>query len=337
MHIITYLIKTLVLSSEQRSDVAEMAGAPPFLDDSAVEALLPWRPLVDAVERSLADYSRRDGSVQQPVRSSFFLPPGSGWFGSMSAFSKSADIIATKLVTSFPENVNLPKIQSTILVHSPADGSLLALMSGECITARRTAAASVAATRHLAARSSVLAILGSGVQARSHAEAFLEASDGVKEVRLWGRNRAATGELVESLSQQYPAVRFVHSESAQLCVAGADVINTTTASPEPILFDSWLPDKGVHINAVGGKVPHKTELEPALLQRAAVYTDSREGAASEVGPVRVPVHAEVGELVSGSAAADKDKISVFLSFGMAVEDAVAARLVWSGYQSSGDH
>ncbi|XP_037083600.1 ketimine reductase mu-crystallin-like isoform X2 [Pollicipes pollicipes] len=252
----------------------------------------------------------------------------------MSAYSRQASSIATKLVTSYPNNISCPKIQSTVLLHRPEDGRLLALMSGEHITACRTAAASVVAACRLAPSCQVLAVLGSGVQARSHAQAFVAADCGVEEVRISARNAVAATQLTSSLADEFPGVRFVYYESARLCVDGADVINTTTASPDPILMDNWVGKDGVHINVVGGRVPHKTELEPALLRRATVYTDSREGAASEMGPINVDIYGEVGEVLNETLPVKSGGVTAFLSFGMAVEDVVAARLVWDSYCAS---
>jgi ornithine cyclodeaminase/alanine dehydrogenase-like protein (mu-crystallin family) len=204
-------------------------------------------------------------------------------------------------------------------------------MDGRLITEVRTAAASAVATRYLArADASVLAILGSGVQARSHLEALRLVRDFAK-VRVWSPRHAA------SFAEEYGLEAAASAEEA---VRGADVIVTATASQTPVLQGDWL-SPGAHINAVGACRPDWQEIADDALSRVRLYVDSREAAAHESGDVIAAglerVVGEIGEVVTGAAPGrtSPDQITLFKSLGLAVEDVVTAELVYRNAVESG--
>nr|KAF6435244.1 crystallin mu [Rousettus aegyptiacus] len=203
-------------------------------------------------------------------------------------------------------------------------------MDGTVITAKRTAAVSAIATKFLKPPSSeVLCILGAGVQAYSHYEIFTEQFS-FKEVRIWNRTRENAEKFADTVQGE---VRVC--SSIQEAVTDADVIITVTMATQPILFGEWVKP-GAHINAIGASRPDWRELDDKLMKQAVLYVDSREAALKESGDVILSgaeIFAELGEVVKGVKPAYCEKTTVFKSLGMAVEDMVAAKLVYDSWSS----
>lgn len=287
---------------------------------------LDYEDLIPAVEKGLATFSRRtQGEVIQPVRTVINIPGNNGFFGSMPVYSKVDDIIATKLVSFFPQNTSVATHNAVVLVFSTETGVMRAILDGDVITIRRTAAASAVATKYLADCSSanILAILGSGAQARSHYEAISQLCK-FSEIRIWNHRFEGAEKLAKELGPAAAACA-----SAEEAVRDADVIVTVTSSSVPILRAEWVKP-GAHVNAVGACRPDWAELDPKLMRDCVLYVDSREGAEKESGDVIMSgasVHAEIGEVVTDPSLARPRQTTVFKSLGVAIEDAVAAKLV----------
>jgi alanine dehydrogenase len=274
--------------------------------------------VIPAMESALADFSR--GEVVQPTRVMVPVAEHQGFLGLMPAYTGSA--LGTKLVAFYPHNTDVPTHHATILLFKPQTGEPLVTMDGRLITEVRTAAVSAVATERLARPdASVLAIIGSGVQARSHLEA-LRLVRGFREVRVWSPRRART----------FAEEHGVHAmPSAEEAVRGADVVVTATTSQTPVLSGEWL-SPGAHINAVGAARPDWRELDDEVLRRARVYVDSREAAMKESGDVIAAgeILAEIGEVVSGAKPGRRsdEEVTLFKSLGLAVEDVATAELVY---------
>ncbi len=194
-------------------------------------------------------------------------------------------------------------------------------MDGRLITEMRTAAVSAVATKLLSSPDArVLAILGSGVQARSHNEA-LRLVRTFEEVRVWSRTPEHAHRLAEEISAKVM--------TAEKAVRDADVVVTVTNAREPILKGAWLK-RGCHVNAVGSPRPDWRELDDEAM-RNVLFVDSREGALKESGDVilsKAPIYAEIGEALAGKMPPRARETTVFKSLGMAVEDIAAAMLVY---------
>jgi alanine dehydrogenase len=288
------------------------------LDEGAVGRLLRMGQVIPAMEKALADFS--GGRVVQPVRTMLPVAEHAGFLGLMPAYTGSA--LGAKLVAFYPRNTDVPTHHATILLFEPGTGEPLVAMDGRLITEVRTAAVSAVATDRLAKPdASVLAIIGSGVQARSHLEALRFVRD-FREVRVWSPRRAA------EFAREHGVDAAV---SAQEAVRGADVVVTATTSQTPVLFGEWL-SPGTHVNAVGAARPDWRELDDGVLRRAKVYVDSREAAQKESGDVIAAgeVVAEIGEVVAGKkpGRGSAEEVTLFKSLGLAVEDVVAAELVY---------
>jgi ornithine cyclodeaminase/alanine dehydrogenase-like protein (mu-crystallin family) len=291
----------------------------PFLDESAVRAHLKWDALIAAMENALIGFSA--GSVQQPVRRLLKVEPHGGFFAAMPAAS--AETVGAKLVTFYPSNAarGLPTHLAVIVLFAPETGEALALLDGRLITEMRTAAVSAAATKVLAAPDArVLAILGSGVQARAHVEALRHVRD-FREIRVWGRTRAHAERFASEVGGKLT--------SAADAVQGADVIVTATAAKEPVLEGAWLKP-GAHVNAIGWGGHASRELDDAAMANVVVV-ESREAAHDQCGDVILSgaeIYAELGDILAGDKPARAEETTIFDSVGIAAEDIAAARLVY---------
>ena len=291
---------------------------PLFLDEEQVRQHLRMADLIPAMEKALIDFSA--GKVTQPVRSVIKVDPPGGFFGMMPALAEGLGI---KIVTFYPPNAErgLPTHMATIFLVDPPTGAPLAIMDGRLITEMRTAAVSAAATKHLASpEAHVLAILGSGVQARSHFEA-LSLVRQFDEIRIWSRTTSSAEQLAKEIGGK--------AMSAEQAVGGADVVVTVTSSTTPVLKGEWLKP-GCHVNAVGACRPDWRELDDGVM-RNVVFADSRAAAAQESGDVilsNAKIHAELGEMFAGNADPRREETTIFKSLGLAVEDIAAALLVY---------
>lgn len=320
---------------------------PLLLREADVAALLPMDAAIGIMERALPAFSA--GDVLQPVRLALGVEPHAGYLGLMPAHlhgNGAGEALGAKAVTFYPRNAgsDLPTHMAVILLWDPATGVLLALMDGRLITEIRTAATSAAATKVLAREdASVLALLGSGVQARSHLEA-LRIVRPLREVRVWSRTRTHAEAFARGMAQPGGPIHVY--DSAEAAVRGSDLIVTATSSPSPVLRGSWIAP-GAHITAVGAPRPDWRELDTAAVARSRLFVDSRAGALLESGDVVQPLRegaiqeahllGEIGEVLAGRVpgrTSPRD-ITLFKSLGMAVEDVATAAYVYAAARAQG--
>ena len=291
------------------------------LGDAEVRRLLELEPLIEAMRKALVDLSA--GRVVQPLRTVMELPEEGGLLFLKPVLT--AETLATKLITLMPRNAErrLPTLLATIVLMDPKTGETLAVMDGTWITALRTAAVSAVAVDCLTAPGpKVVALLGSGALARTHAAA-LRAVRSVAEMRVWSRNRENVARCVQD-------VGGIGSRTAEEAVRGADIVCTVTSASEPVLKGAWLK-RGALVAAVGAPRPTWRELDDEAMQNV-VIADSYEAAAQESGDVILSgakVTAEIGEILAGTRPRPRAGATIiFKALGQAVEDAVAARLVY---------
>ncbi|XP_060140998.1 ketimine reductase mu-crystallin isoform X3 [Globicephala melas] len=260
-----------------------MSSVPAFLSAADVQDHLRSSSLlIPPLEAALANFSSGpEGGVMQPVRTVVPVAKHSGFLGVMPAYSAAEDALTTKLVTFYEGHSTtstVPSHQATVLLFQPSDGSLLAVMDGNIITAKRTAAVSAIATK----------------------------------VRIWNRTKENAEKFANTVQGE---VRVC--SSVQEAVTGADVIITVTMATEPILFGEWVKP-GAHINAIGASRPDWRELDDELMTQAVLYVDSQEAALKESGDVLLSgaeIFAELGEVVKGVKPAHCEKTTVFKSLG----------------------
>jgi ornithine cyclodeaminase/alanine dehydrogenase-like protein (mu-crystallin family) len=292
----------------------------PILDEQQVRKHLSMAELIPEMEKALSDFS--SGKVTQPVRQVIPVDPPGGFYGIMPALTP--DGLGQKIVTFYPPNADkgIPTHMALIILNDPQTGGPLAVMDGRLITEMRTAAVSAAATKLLAPKNSkVLAILGSGVQARSHFEA-LRLVRNFEDVRVWSQTKSNADEFSREIGARVT--------SAEDAVRGADVIVTVTSSKTPVMRGAWLK-RGCHVNAIGACRPDWRELDDDAMRNNVVFVDSREAAMKESGDVILSgakIHAELGEAFAGKIDNRADETTIFKSLGMAVEDIAAALLVY---------
>lgn len=283
------------------------------------------------MERALASFS--SGRVTQPLRP--VIEAAGGLLAAMPALNHDAGHMGAKLVSVYPGNAarGLPSHQAVIVLFDAGTGAPLAAMDGRYITEMRTAAVSAVSLKWLGPEEvRVLALVGSGVQARSHLE-MLRRVRNFDEIRCWSPRK----ESRERFSREHQGVQA--RESAEEAVRGADAIVVATQAREPVLQAGWVKE-GAHVMAVGACRPNERELDPKLVAAAELYVDSRESALRESGDVILAmregwfgedhIRAELGEVIAGikPGRSTKSRTTVFKSLGLACEDLAAAGLVW---------
>jgi alanine dehydrogenase len=295
------------------------------LSEAEVAALLDLEQLLAALADALVSHSAGRASVPPRVAAS----ATDGILGAMPVHLAGV-ALGAKLVSVFPGNHRLgrPSHQALIALFDPADGTPLALMDGTRITAARTGAAAAVAARALARPdATVLAILGAGVQGRSHLDAFPLVRD-FREIRVASR----TPGRADALAEGHPLARA--AGSFEEAVDGADVVCCCTDAREPVLEAGWLAP-GAHVSSVGGTFG--PELDPATVRSGRVFVEWR-GAVTSPPPAGAhdlqgldpATVTEIGEVLAGTrpGRTAPDQLTVYKSTGHAVEDAAAADLVY---------
>jgi len=313
-----------------------------------VADLLELDALIDALAPAMADLSAGRASV--PNRIGAVVPEVDGRLLAMPGYVPSQGSLVTKLVSLFPRNAGtaLPTHQAVIVAFDPATGTPAALLDGTVITAVRTGACSALSARLLAREdASVLAVVGTGVQARSHARAMARVRP-IREIRVAGRDGTRAEALARELHQEL-GVPARAAGSCQDAMAGADIVCATTHPSDPVVRREWLMP-GTHVTSVGWSASGR-EVDDATVADALVCVESRRAALAPVTaagssdlaePLRNGVISEndiveIGELVAGtrSGRASPDLITLYKSVGVAVQDATAATLVLAAARRAG--
>ncbi|MGH8862740.1 MAG: ornithine cyclodeaminase family protein [Jatrophihabitantaceae bacterium] len=296
------------------------------LSAADVAALLDLDELVDALAVAMVDLSTGRASAPPRVAAQTVSPPG--LLAAMPAYLPSASALTTKLVTQFPGNRDRPTHQAIICCFDPREGTPLALIDGDHLTAARTAAGSALATRLLARPGArEVAVVGTGVQAISHAHALIRLP-GIEVVRIAGRNPDKVAYVVRELGGFAEA-----ADSIEAAVRSADIVCAATHTDAPVLQRDWLRP-GAHVNSVGYNTTGTGEVDPATVAAAVVVVEQRDAAlrpppagAVELADLDPAAVVEIGELVADPALVDREALTLYKSVGVAVQDAAAAALV----------
>ena len=309
-----------------------------IINQDEVARLLPMADCIEAMAGALEALARE--AAVNPLRYGMWLDDRSGVLALMPAQLVEKSLMGVKVIGIFPGNhgTEFDSHQGAVMIFETDHGQPLAILDASEITARRTAAVSGVATRQLARPNAHrLAILGSGVQAGTHLEAMLLVRE-ITQVTVWSRTPDHAAEFARRQSEQHD-IDIQVRETAREAVQDADIICTTTASPEPILLGEWLP-AGVHINAVGSSVPSMRELDTEAVVRARLIVDRRESVRAEGGEFLCALEegaidedhiaAELGEVLLGKIVGREsvEQITLFKSLGLGVEDLAAAELVY---------
>ncbi len=309
-----------------------------ILDAADVRRALPMPVAIEGMKAAYGQLSI--GGATIPLRSRIDVPGSDGITLIMPAYLPADDALAVKIVSVFPQNAarREPTIHAAVLALDPANGRPVALLEGSTLTAIRTGAGSGAATDLLASQSAgVVAIIGSGVQARTQLEAVCCVRD-IREVWVYSPNPAHVAAFASEMAGRGPIPATINvAGSAEEAVSRADIVCTATTSTTPV-FPYHALRPGAHVNAVGSFTPQMQELDEQTIRAALLVVDSREAALEEAGELIMAlqsgvigpehIHAELGEIVAGSRPGRQsaDQITLFKSVGVAVQDAAAASI-----------
>jgi len=310
-----------------------------ILDAPQIRELLPMGDCIELMADALSALAR--GEVFQPLRTIIRPPEARGLLGLMPAYRTGEHgAFGMKAICVFPGNPAIGKDahQGAVMLFSRETGEFMALMNASEITAIRTAAVSAVATRLLAREDAhQLAIIGAGVQARTHLVA-LDAVRSVKHARIACRNIEHAQELVHEMKPRF-SFPIEAVESNEEAVRGADMIVTATSSQEPVLYKDWI-SPGAHVNAIGTHSPNSREIDSATMAAARIFVDRRESALNESGDYLLAakeglvnadsIIAEIGELLIGTkpGRTSADEITLFKSLGLAIEDVACAEYLY---------
>ena len=306
-----------------------------ILSAADVRQALPMADAIASQKRAYAELST--GTAVMPLRTRLPVDDEAVTL-IMPAYLPETAALGVKLVSVFPRNParGLPFVYAAVLVIDPDTGQPVALLEGGALTAIRTGAGAGAATDLLARPDAAsVAIIGSGVQARTQLEAVCTVRQ-IRQVRVYSPNRAHAAAFAADMAGQDPIPAAVEvAGDAATAVAGADIVCAATTSFTPV-FPGAALKPGAHVNGVGSYLPTMQEVDLTTVQRALVVVDSREAALAEAGDLIIPlqdgaisaghIHAEIGEIVAGRKPGRRSatQITFFKSVGVAVQDAAAA-------------
>jgi ornithine cyclodeaminase len=309
-----------------------------IISQAEVRRLLSMSQCIDLMAETLTTLARGEGT--NPLRWGMPLPESRGVLGMMPGSLEAPRTMGLKVVSVLPGNhgTGYDSHQGIVLLFEPEHGTPVAIVDASEITAIRTAAVSGLATRLLARDNACdLAIIGSGVQARSHFEAMMVVRK-IRSARVYSRNEANRRNFAKHAADQYN-IPVEAVSSVREAVAGAHLICTTTSSREPILTGDCIAP-GAHINAVGSSIATARELDTAAVVKSRLYVDRRESTLREAGDFIFPknegaindshIVGELGEVLLGEVQGRRsdEEITLFKSLGLAVEDLAAAHSVY---------
>ena len=316
-----------------------------IVNQAEVPRLLPMKECVDVMARAFASLAR--GEADMPVRQILWIAEKRGALGLMPAHLGGLAALGLKAVTFFPRNegTDLDSHQGAVLLFETGRGRLLAIIDATSITSVRTAAVSGLATRLLAKPdASDLALVGSGVEARTHLEAMLAVRE-LKRIRVASKTLERAKKFADRESKRH-GISITPCKSVEEAVTGADIVCTVTSSREPVVRGAWL-SPGVHVNAVGSSVPTARELDSEAVAKARLFVDHRPSALEEAGDFLLAradgavgddhIAGELGQLVTGQVPGRQSPgdITLFKSVGLAIEDVAAAQHIYSKARGSG--
>ncbi len=314
-----------------------------LLRDDQVKKLLSMSEVMDAVE--LAFRQKGMGRVQMPAKVFLSFKKNNGDLRTMPSYLEDLDISAVKIVNVHPDNPSkqgLPTVMAVIILIDPLTGFPLAIMGGTTVTDMRTGAAGGIAAKFLAKKDcKVVGLIGAGAQARTQLRALVEVYKELEEVRVWSRHPKTKRAFIAEAEREYgDSCTLVPKESVRKTTEGADIVVTTTPSRKPLVMEDMV-SSGMHITCIGADAFGKEELDPFILKKSKIVIDDW-AQASHGGEINVPLLlrdkiitkedlcCEIGQIVAGlkPGRVSKDEITVFNSTGLAVQDAVTAKIAY---------
>lgn len=309
------------------------------INAESVHQSLSFKELVDALDET---FSRPAGMPQRQVFSLDESASHSDAFAVLPSWNEKT--IAVKAFTYFPNNpnkdANLASLYSKILIFSRESGEPQALVDGTSVTYWRTAAVSALGSRYLSREdSSKLLICGTGNLASFMALAHASVRP-ITQIKIWGRSETKARATIELIRNQRPDIEVLFCDELEMAVREADIISCATGSPSPLFPGHWV-QAGTHTDFVGNHNHDRRECDSELVQKSAVFVDSKINVFAEAGELLIPVAEGVfslddvkGELAQlcqagKPARQNAEQITLFKTVGTALSDLVGAQLVYA--------
>ncbi len=313
-----------------------------ILTGEEAKGLLTMKEAIEAVEEAFRFKGR--GRTHMPPKLYLYFEKYEGDLRVMPAYLEEGDIAGVKIVNSHPNNpkrFGLPTVMALMILIDPKNGMPLSVMDGTWLTSMRTGASGGVAASYLARRdSSVIGMVGTGIQARTQLIALKEVLPKIELVKASSLTRRETERYADAMRENL-GLNVQPVDTVEEAVVGSDVIVTTTPVTKPIVMNEWIGD-GVHINAIGADAPGKEEVDPQVLKRAKIIVDDLEQAVHS-GEINIPlskgiideddIYTELGEIVAGKkpGRTNDDELTVFDSTGLAIQDVATA---WKVYEKA---
>jgi len=310
-----------------------------------LERVLSMKDVIEAVEKAFLELYH--GKAKVPLRTILEVEKHDGFLLYMPSYLESSEALAVKVVSLYPENPKkgLPSVLASILLNDPESGKPLAFMEGAYITAMRTGAASGVATKYLAREDAkTVGIIGAGVQARTQLWAVCEVRT-IEKAYVYDINKEKSQNFADEMSKKFE-IKIDVADSPREVVENSDILIVATTARKPVLKGEWVRE-GTHINSIGWVGKDARELDSATVKKSKLVVDSREGVLSESGDIIIPIkegiidethiYAELGELVAGAKKGRENdrEVTLFKSVGLAIEDAITAKLAYEKALRSG--
>jgi ornithine cyclodeaminase/alanine dehydrogenase-like protein (mu-crystallin family) len=309
-----------------------------YLSGSDVAEIFTMPLAIEAVKKAFMELS--GGQVQVPLRMSLDIPQFQGVNLIKPVYSSAVNRIAVKVISLYRNNPlrNLPYSHALVFLLDGESGVPLAIMEGDHLTAMRTGAASGLATDLLAVKNATTAaIFGAGLQARKQLEAIIAVRQ-LSHIYIFDPNPDMINNFIRETKNKF-GVTILPAQSDKI-LEKVQIICTATTSNQPVFSDRWIP-AGVHINGIGSFRPDTREIPSETVSRARLVVDQREASLKEAGDIIIPIaegkisenhiHAELGEIVSGSKSSrmKEEEVTVFKSVGNAIQDLYAAHAIYN--------
>lgn len=246
------------------------------------------------------------------------------------------DISGVKWISVYPKNhtLDLPTIHGTLLLNDSLTGQPIMSMDCAQLTAYRTAAVSALAAKHLSTDRAVqkLAFIGCGYQAKLHIDMYAAQFPDIKRIKLYDVNAERSNELMNWINQKYTFESVSTYDNVTSTCHGADVITTLTPSTKPYLGQSNITHP-FHINAIGADAEGKRELERSVWMKCDLIVDDYEQAShsGEAQHVKHLPYLTLGDIITGKSKPPSNRITVFDSTGLAIEDIAIGKFIYEQY------
>jgi alanine dehydrogenase len=311
-----------------------------FLTDEDVKTLLPLADAIQVVQKAFREVEY--GNVRITPRQLTEISEHNGLMLSMPAYiGGEIDALGQKVVTIYTNNPtqnNLPTTLGTVQLLDPENGSCLAVIAANALTAIRTGAASAVATECLATENSdTIALFGVGVQAASQLQAICIARD-IRQIKVYAPTREHVTRFCREMSQRLES-KMCAATNPNEAIENCDIIVCATTSKTPV-FDGKLLEPGMHLNGIGSHTADAREFDTTAILKSKVVVDSRESALAEAGDLIIPltkgaisvehIWAELGQIVAGKkkGRTSEDEITLFKSVGIAAQDVASAKVIY---------